>query len=335
MSYLVQRISLFILLAFMSACTVPSSGSGNEQTPSKPESGKANTVTAIKVDAVSSDGAAAQWANAPTLTLTTKAAIEGGADGPAVSVQAVYDDQNLAMRFEWADATESLLKNGWRWDGTTFTKSGDEDRVQLLWAIQNNPDFASKGCADACHNMDADQAKWWMGTENADLSYDLWHWKSARTNQVGQSDDQWVGVLEDPTDMESSRHGDAKASGGYADNLNEAGDGPAFMHGTDAAAQFILAGKEVAIDTATLASGAVIPGFVIAPAVGSRGDVAANGVWQDGKWTVVLVRALDTGNDDDVTFTPPKAYPFGLGVTDDGGGTDHTVGLDVLTLEWQ
>lgn len=79
----------------------------------------------------------------------------------------------------------------------------------------------------------------------------------------------------------------------------------------------------------------MVPGFVIEPAVGSRGDVTASGIHADGKWVVVLVRALDTSNGDDVTFSPPKAYPFGLAVTDDGGGTDHTVVPDVLTLEWQ
>jgi hypothetical protein len=47
------------------------------------------------------------------------------------------------------------------------------------------------------------------------------------------------------------------------------------------------------------------------------------------------MRPLDTGHDDDVVFTPPKSYPFGLSITDNGGGTDHTNAPDVLTLEWQ
>lgn len=174
-----------------------------------------------------------------------------------------------------------------------------------------------------------------MGTESADQRYDLWHWKSTRTNLVGQSDDQWVSDLVDPSDVESPRRGDAKESGGYKDNLNEAGDGPAFVHPTDPAAKFIPVGEEIAVDTSALENGAVIPGFLLAPAVGSRGDIAANGVWQDGKWVVVLVRALDTGHDDDVIFTPPKLYPFGLSITNNGGGLDHTNVPDVLTLEWQ
>jgi hypothetical protein len=292
-------------------------------------------VTAVKVSAVSTDAGASYWNDAPVVTVNTKSPLEGEPDGPDVNIQAAYDDQSIAMKFVWADAEASMLKNAWMWDGKAFTKSGDEDRVQLLWPIESNAQFATKGCGAACHNQDPDEKKWWMGSESADQRYDVWHWKSARTNPVNQSDDQWVGIQEDKNDPESARHGDAKESGGYKDNLNEAQDGPAFMHGSDLAAQVIMAGQEVPIDTGKLPNGAVVPGFVIAPAVGSRGDLTANGVWADGKWTVVLVRALNTNNDDDVAFTPPKRYPFGLSVTNHGGGTDHTNAANVLVLEWK
>jgi hypothetical protein len=323
---------LFTVLLLLAACVAPPAGAPTAEATA--ETG-GTTVTAVKVDAVATDGAAAFWADAPVLTVHTVSPIEGEPAGPDVNIQAVYDGANLAMRFEWADEAESLKKHLWTWDGNAFTQSGNEDRVQLLWPIENNPDFASKGCAAACHNQDPDQAKWWMGTESPDLRYDLWHWKSTRTHLVGQSDDQWVSDLADPNDVESPRRGDAKESGGYSDNINEAGDGPAFVHPSDPAALFIPKGGEVAIDISTLENGATIPGYLLAPAVGSRGDINATGVWADGKWVVVLMRALDTTHDDDVIFTPPKAYPFGLSVTNDGGGTDHTNAPDVLTLEWQ
>lgn len=324
-----------VLLLLAACAALPTASSGGNAPAAAPVAANTNTVTAIKIDSVSLDAAASYWADAPVLTVPTVGNSEGKPDGSDVSIQAVYDDQNFAMRFEWADEDESISKNLWTWDGAAFSKSGDEDRIQLLWAIENNPDFAAKGCAAACHNMDPDREKWWMGTDTPDLRYDLWHWKSTRTNLVGQSDDQWVSDLADPADVESPRRGDAKEGGGYKDNLNEAGDGPAFVHPTDPNAPFIPMGEELAIDTSQLANGAVIPGFLLAPAVGSRGDIAANGVWADGKWTVVLMRPLDTGHDDDVIFTPPKAYPFGLSITNNGGGTDHTNAPDVLTLTWQ
>ncbi|NJM41548.1 MAG: ethylbenzene dehydrogenase, partial [Anaerolineae bacterium] len=81
--------------------------------------------------------------------------------------------------------------------------------------------------------------------------------------------------------------------------------------------------------------GDIIPGFIVSPFVGSRGDLTANGTWKDGKWVVVLVRALNTGHDDDVSFTPPKPYAFGLSVTDNEGGMKHTIVQGALKLEWQ
>ena len=294
-----------------------------------------STLTAVKVDATTLDAAAAYWATAPVLEVATKAAKEGNPDGPVVKMQAAYDGDYLVIRSEWADATESLGKAAWTWDGAAFTKSGDEDRIMITWPIGNNADFASKGCAAACHNVAENEDEWWMGSEDPAVSYDSWHWKSTRTNPVGYSDDQWWNVLEDPTAFDSSRRSDAKDSGGYTDNVNEAKDGPKFMSAKGAAETFIFAGDEVEIDTTTLAAGDIIPGFVIAKAVGSRGDIEASGVWSDGVWVVVQRRALNTAHDDDTTFVPPKPMPFGMSVVDNGGGLPHTVGPDVLTLEWK
>jgi hypothetical protein len=327
---------LFLVLMFgLASCAMATpSGGGEAGSAAAPAVGAA-TLTAVKVNAVSLDSAAGYWADAPALTVHTVSPIEGNPDGPDVNIQAVYDDNAIAMRFEWADASESIWKNAWAWDGSAFKKSGDEDRLQLLWPIENHPEFASKGCAAVCHNLDPDQGKWYMSTENESLRFDVFHWKSTRTNPVGQADDQWLSVLTDPNDTESSRHGDAKDSGGYADNVNEAKDGPAFVNGADPQSPFILTDDKAAIDVSQLAANAIIPGFVLSPFAGSRGDLAAAGKWENGKWVVVLMRPLDTGHDDDVVFTPPKRYAFGLSVTDDGGATDHTNAPDVLTLEWK
>lgn len=333
-SYLVFLIAIGLLLV---SCVAPATlgalTGATQETP--PEESASNTITAMKVDAVSLDHEANYWGSAPQLTVATVGAREGDPDGPDVNVQAVYDDGNIAMRFEWADETETVLKNAWTWDGKAFTKSGDEDRVMLAWPIENNADFAAKGCAVLCHNMADDDREWWMGTDSDDLRLDVWHWKAARTNPVGQADDKWWGTQTDPSDPKSSRHGDAKDSGGYSNNRNEEGDGPAFVHRADSGTQFIVSGDEVDIELDSIEADTVIPGYIVSPFVGSRGDIAANGVWADGKWVVVLMRPFDTGNDDDVVFTPPKAYPLGLSIVDNGGGLDHTNALDVLTLEWQ
>ncbi|MCX6048693.1 MAG: ethylbenzene dehydrogenase-related protein [Chloroflexi bacterium] len=337
MQYKIYRFVLLIsLLLWLTSCAAqPEAGSVSTVASSSGATAPSNTITAVKVDTLTTDSAAAYWANAPVSTVHTKATEKGKADGPDVNIQAAYDGKNIAMRLEWADTTESNLNKAWTWDGSKFSRSKDlGDRMGVLFPIENNANFSSKGCAGACHNLDADPEKWWMGSESADSRFDLWQWTAASSNPVGQAQDEWMGAQEDPADMESATHSDALKSGGSVSNVNKAKDGPAFM-GNDLSASFIITGEQTPIDTSKLTQGAVIPPSILAPWVGSRGDVQAKGVWKDGKWVVVLLRALDTGNDEDLVLTPPKAYPLGVAVFDHIDLVGHTTTADVLTLEWK
>lgn len=174
-----------------------------------------------------------------------------------------------------------------------------------------------------------------MGSDDPNLTYDVWQAKSTRTLPAGYVDDKWWGVLEDPASIDSSRHGDAKDSGGEKNNNTEDGSGPAFMSPSGPGPQPIMAAEAVPLDMARLAAGDMIQGYLLEKPVGSRGDVEANATWADGKWVVVLRRALDTGHGDDVKFSPPKQVPFGMAVLNGVGGLNHTVAPDVLTLEWK
>ncbi|MCL4301462.1 MAG: hypothetical protein KJ077_37525 [Anaerolineae bacterium] len=294
----------------------------------------ATNLKAVKVDEATLDSTAGFWANAPKLEVPTKAVREGKSDGPAVTLQAAYDATNLVIRAEWADPTNSNFKDAWKWDGSAFARiKANEDRLMYLWSIGNDAQFASKGCAAACHNQNPDEKTWWMGTENADLRYDIWQWQAARTNPVGQASDEWLGTR--PDEKSKARRGDKRESGGAALNRNEEKTAPAFMHSTDLASSYLLAGQEAPVDPAKLTPDMLLPGYIISPFVGSAGDISAQGQWADGKWVVVLMRALNTTHEDDVTLTPPKPLPFGLAITDDAGDHNHTVSQEALTLEWQ
>ena len=331
-------LALVIVLAACGGAATPAASqpaADGGQSQAAAPAGKPNTLTAVKVDATSLDASASYWANAPIMAIDTKAAKEGNPDGPTVKMQAVYDGEFISIRSEWADPTESL-KSVWSWDGTAFSKvSGDEDRLMLVFPIQNNAEFASKGCAAACHNTSENEAEWWMGSEDPALTYDAWHGKSTRTYPAGYVDDKWWSVLKDPTDPGSSRPGDAKDSGGEKANTTEDKSGPAFMSPDGPKAEFILAANAVPVDTSLLTAGDTIPGYVLEKPVGSRGDIEASAEWADGTWVVVMRRSLNTGHDDDVTMTPPKALPFGMSVVDNGGGLPHTIAPEVLTLEWK
>ncbi|MFN8445816.1 MAG: ethylbenzene dehydrogenase-related protein [Caldilineaceae bacterium] len=338
MKQIVSRLAGFTgSLLLLVACATPqaaapASGGSSAAAPAA----SSNTLTAVKVDAVSTDAGAAYWGTAPVLTVHTKASEKGKPDGADVNLQAAYDGQNLAMRLEWADPTHSVINKPWTYDGSKFARTKElGDRFGLMFPIENNPTFASKGCAGACHNSDADVEKWWMGSDSADLRYDLWQWTAASTNPVGQFNDEWINVQTDPANAESATHTDKLDSGGSLSNVNEAKDGPAYMSGKDIAASIIISGEQVPIDASKLSAGAIIPASILAPWVGSRGDIQVNGTWKDGKWVLVLTRALDTGHDDDVVLTPPKPYPFGVAVFDQAEHFGHTTAPDVLTLEWK
>jgi ubiquinol-cytochrome c reductase cytochrome b subunit len=304
-----------------------------------PLNDKPGTLSAIEVGEATLDGYAEYWAEAPRLevsTLGAKAALSGSDQntGPVVTLQAVYDANNIIVRAEWPDESENLLKNGWIWDGSRFIKRGNEDGLALLWPIGNNAEFASKGCAIACHQADNDE-DWWMGSESDNVRYDAWQWQAARTNPVGQAEDEWWGTLLDLNDTSSSRHGDAMESGGYQENVANDNRGPAFMGAGDKTSPFIPLDQRAPVDTALLNPNDVVPGYLLAPFVGSRGDVSARGGWGRGAWVVVMQRALNTGYDDDTNFIPGKRIPFGLAVFNDKSGINHNVASKVLILEWE
>lgn len=289
-----------------------------------------NVLTAIEVDDAALDVAAAFWADAPKLEQATKTVLEGEPDGPVVTLQAAYDSEYITIRLEWADSSETLLRRAWLWNGSAFTRSQEnQDQIMLTFPMTNNATFASKGCAAACHTDDPEH--WWMGSEDGNVTYDNWHWTSALTNPVGYADDNWWGE----SDGDTGRKDDESDGGGFVSNATDDQSGPAFMSSEGTTATFIIKGQEVPIDTSTLKSGDAIPAYVLERATGSRGDIEASGTYQDGKWTVVMRRALDTGNDDDVAFIPGKRIPFGMSVTDNGGGAKHKVNGDLLVLEWQ
>lgn len=295
-----------------------------------------NTLIAVKVSEASLDSTADFWTKAPVLEVPTKSTEQENAlPGPVVTIQAVYDRNNIAIRFAWADPTPSIHKNGWTWDGSAFHKDGDEDRLMIHFPMTNDPEFSSKGCTAACHSDESNPEKWYMATASADLALDQWHWKSTRSNPVGQADDKYLSIQANPLDTESAHYGDALDSGGEERNNNDDRSGPEFMSGSDPNSPYILAGHEVPVEVSLLSPGIIVSGYVLTPMTGSRGDLMAKGEWADGQWVVVIMRVLETGHDDDVVFTPPKPVPFGLAVTDNDGGYKHAVGEEVLALVWK
>ena len=158
---------------------------------------------------------------------------------------------------------------------------------------------------------------------------DMWHWRAARSHAMGFSDDQYV--LE-------HRINDA-GSGPNTSNFDGAAGTPIRMFDPEkvgfAALRFDdLAGLTTA-DVYNLTTensipfdpdhgwqeGDVIPRLMIREPAGSRGAIRSDGHWVDGRWTIELQRAMDTGSPrDDVAFAIGRTYNVAFGVFRDFTG---------------
>jgi len=295
------------------------------------------TLTAVKVaagptlDGTDTDAA---WDAATALTVPVSGGKIGDVD---VTLKAVYDDNNIYMLLKWADSTVSIDKNLWEYDGSAWSKSGNEDRFSIIWDLGVSG-FAEQGCMVTCH---ADGMR-----TNADGEFaDEWHWKAARSNPMSYSDDKYIDNTYEEGDVEAGHHGDGGDST-YKDNQNEAGDGPAYTWaGTpstppgvpaELASHFLLDSEKAEITTS--AAGDKVPGYLLRNPSGSRGDVKSYGMWANGMWTVEVQRALDTGANAtkdgdkvDQVFTPGGTYHFGLAIMDDTG-SNHSIAAQPIAL---
>ena len=168
---------------------------------------------------------------------------------------------------------------------------------------------------------------------------DLWHWKSVRTGSVGQFDNQYVDGTRYDKDKapEAGRKSDPKTGGGYADNVNADKTGPkwALRGNTPAPPYWIVDGDKEPFDDSKYKAGDEVPGIIVSPFTGERGNISARSAWKDGAWTLVFWRTLTTGSEFDVQFKDMKAaYPFGVAVFDNAQ-VRHAFTPGVLTLKFE
>ncbi len=275
----------------------------------------------------------AAWQAAPPLTVK----VLGGRNLPGgrtqVNIRALYTEDSVYLHLQYEDPTQSLRRSPWvrQPDGSwqklrdPNDKGGDnnlyyEDKLAVIWNI-SSPAFEAKGCMSACHTGEGKP----FGnkyTAAAGERLDMWHLKAVRGGvSVGQVDDQYV----DSTryDKEKSpnagRKPDPKTGGGYADNATEDKKGPRFaLPGNRPAPPYwILDAEKEPLDNTKYKAGDEVPGILVAPFTGDRGDISATMTWKDGAWTAVMWRKRHTGSEYDVQFDDPrKTYAFGVAVFD-------------------
>jgi len=267
-----------------------------------------------------------------------KIPLSGGANFPpngstTVTLKAVYTDTDVYFLAQWPDKTRSYQRSPWKKqaDGSWVKlkdpndKGGDnnkyyEDKLAMIWNI-SIPAFESTGCMAVCHAGEAGKPFGNKYTANPGELGDIWHWKSVRTNPVGQVDDQYLDNT--PYDKEKSpeagRHGDPKTGGGYVDNQTDDKKMPKFAaKGNKPAPPYWILDKEKEpFDDSKYKAGDEVAGIIVAPFAGDRGDISAKGSWSNGVWTLEFSRKLTTGSKYDVQFDDrSKQYAFGVAAFD-------------------
>jgi hypothetical protein len=266
-----------------------------------------------------------------------------------VTLRSVYTSDAVYFLMQYKDPTESVRRAPWQKqaDGSwkklkdPEDKGGDnnlyyEDKFALIWNI-SSPAFEQRGCMSACHTGEG-KPYGNKYTKDAGERLDMWHWKGVRTGYTGQIDDQYV----DNTryDKEKSpnagRKSDPKTGGGYTDNVSDDKKGPKFaLKGNKPAPPYwIMDSEKEAIDDSKYKAGDEVPGIIVAPFTGDRGDISAKHVWKDGVRTVEISRKLVTGSEFDVQFNDlKKDYTFGVAVFDNAQ-VRHAFSTGVFKLKF-
>jgi hypothetical protein len=227
---------------------------------------------------------------------------------------AAYDEDYIYFLIRWTeqenddppfDVSLSGEHRTWRFNGESWARrSRAEDKVALFWLISgtvvDSTNWQAYGCEIACH---ADRPTG-MFTGDDTTQIDAWVWGSVTSDPVGYAVDasvRYQGITVPNPDGFTIDMG----SRTWIDNTT--GDGlPAYQHktGIDYDGSYPMFMWEVTgfDGDAAWQSGATIPGAVISYPSYSAADVVARGRYDDGTWTVEMVRVRDTKNPDDIAF---------------------------------
>ncbi len=243
------------------------------------------TLTAPTVEAAPTlDGKAddACWSKAKELKVAVVEAMDNTKGKSTVTVKAVRKGDELYLLLQWKDESESAQHKPWVWDKekNEYIEATDVEDCAVV-------SFALSGEFDA--NMLA-------GIES---TWDVWHWKAARTNPAG--------FAMDKRHIYSEKKSDAKAMKYRAINDKDIWISRPEDGGGSATKK--TPKPEKLTDKVVQQSTAQTP-------AGSAADVKAKGAWKDGVWTLELCRKLKTGNEDDAVFEPGKAIPFAIAILD-------------------
>jgi hypothetical protein len=239
------------------------------------------------------------WAAAPKLSLDAERKLPPDLGAKTkVSLQSVHTTSKVYFLVTWEDTTESIEHKPWVWNaGKSAYEEGPEREDMCSLAFEHTGRFVA--------DMLAPEGATW----------DVWHWKAARTNPQGFAMDKL------------HRYTRAKPEGKA--KQYDARDGKPLWIARPEDSGDTVEVKQPA--PATFAADKV-PQYVPGTPRGSTADVPAKARWSDGRWTLEIERALDTGQADDTRFDLARSYRMALAVFDHTGDMDKATGVIELVF---
>ena len=249
-----------------------------------------------------------------------------------VRLKALYTGDTVYFLMTYADPTPSFRRSpfqkqadgSWKKLVDPNDKGGDnnvyyEDKMAMIWNMSIKG-FDQNGCFATCHAGEPGKPYGNKYTSTPSELADIWHWKSVRTGPVGQIDDQYVDSTRYDAQAapEAGRKSDPRTAGGYADNPTEGGKPKwAAKDNRPAPPYWIIDSEKTALDDSKYKAGDEVPGIIIAPFAGDRGNIASRSAYRNGTWTVEFSRQLVTGSQFDVQFNNlGRPYYFGVAIFD-------------------
>ncbi|MCF7849312.1 MAG: hypothetical protein K9M45_10705 [Kiritimatiellales bacterium] len=294
---------------------------------------KAHALVAGKIEPVRADikdVPALNWDATKPLKIEMANGANFGNGTTALRLRAMHDGTYLYVRAIWDDPTNDTAywpvkktDDGWKYMQNSLADETEyyEDKLSIIFPIKESAAFNQLGCALSCH-QDKDTERFPYGFKASAEPIDVWHWKATRTGSVGHADDKFW-HLADMKLKDVGRYGDGGEGGGYTKNINKEHTAPLYLPKDDSyvinnGGALLKAGAVEYTEElgAKIPAGTIIPGVVVAPNDGDRGDVKCEHAYADGKHTLWLRRKLDTGNKDDVVFVPGGSTAFAASAFD-------------------
>jgi len=231
-----------------------------------------------------------------------------------VQIQALYSREELFVLLRWPDRTEDRDLGVWEMGPEGWAaKPGADDGIAILWesvGAKNEEDPFR--CQNACHMTEVDVydggTKMRMGMKTPDgQTMDLWRWRASVTGAFGLADDMVI------------------------DSAGKRGDEGQVLPKENRSAKTTGPGSVGPLRV----NGSVAPYYIIEAPVGRQGDVRAEGRWEDGWWHLLLRRALDTADPDDVAYSPGDRVPFSVSVFDNSFSEHHVTSGSAVLVLWR